>query len=80
MFGNTFQRLPAQVQPVKTGIALFQYRQYADRLFIMLEPAIICHTARQRLLTGMAKRRVAQIMRQRHSLSQIIIQPQRPRH
>ena len=75
MLGHPLKRFPAQIQPIEIGIAVLQHCQNADRLFIMLEPAILRHAARQCLLTGMTKRRVTQIMRQRHRLGQIIIQP-----
>ncbi len=51
----------------------------ADRLRVVIEPAIGRHQPLQRILAGMAERRVAQIMRQRHRLGQFHIQPQRAR-
>src|SRR2546423_3280327 len=45
----------------------------------MLEAAVLAHAFRQHFLTGMAERRVTEIMRESNGLGQIFIQAQRPR-
>ena len=41
------------------------------------KPPIRLHRGVQRLLAGMAERRVAEIVRQRHRLGEILVEPQR---
>ena len=76
MLGKPFQRFPSQVQPVKARIARFQMGHDAQGLRVMVKPAIGLHRRIQRIFPGMAEGRMAQIMRQRQGLGQILIQPQ----
>ena len=80
MLGHPLQRFPCQVQPVKFRIAFFKAGEHAQRLFIMVKAAKVLHHLMQCLFPRMSEGCVSQIMRQRHRLGQIIIQPQRPRH
>ena len=79
MLGGPLQRFPSQVQPIKPGIARFQMGHDAQGLRVMVEPAIGFHRRIQRIFPRMAEGRMAQIMRQRQSLGQILIQAQQPR-
>src|SRR5271166_4492177 len=71
------QRLPGQVEPVEAGVAALQQGHDAQRLRVVVEPAERLHRQAQRLLPRMAERRVAQIVRQRQRLGQVLVQPQR---
>ena len=79
MLDQAFQRLPGQVQPVELGIAPLQPRHHAQRLRVVVEAAAGRHLLVQRVLAGMAERRVAEIVGQRHGLGQILVAAQRPR-
>jgi hypothetical protein len=52
----------------------------AQGLRVMVKPAIGLHRRIQRIFPGMAEGRVAQIMRQRERLGQILIEAQQPRN
>ncbi len=79
MFEDALARLESQIQPVEFGIAFFQQIHHAQRLQIVLEAAVLAHAGVQRILPGVAERRVAEVVRQRHRLDQVFIQLQQPR-
>ena len=78
MLDQAFQRLPGEVQPVELGVAPLQLGDDAQGLGVVVEAA---HTASssssQRLLAGMAERRVAEIVGQRDAPRQILVAAQR---
>ena len=51
-----------------------------QRLGVVVEPAPGRHQRLQRLLAGMAERRMPEVVRQRHRLGQLLVQPEHPRH
>ena len=73
---RALERLPGEVEPVELGIALLELGQDAQRLGIVVEAAERLHRRVQRLLAGMAERRVAEIVGQRHRLAEILVEPQ----
>ena len=77
---DALARLEAEVQPVEVGVALLQRVDHAQALQVVLEAAVLAHAVVQRVLPGMAERRVAQVVRQRDGLDQVFVQPQLPRH
>ena len=79
MLGQAFQRFPSQVQTIKPGVTGFELRHDAERLRIMVKPAIRLHRCIQRIFPGMSEGRMAQIMRKRQRLGQILIQAQKSR-
>ena len=74
MFCNPFKGFPGQVQPVEIGIVPFQPRHDPQGLRVMVKAAIGRHQAFHRVLAGMAKGRMAKVMRQCHRLGQIGVQ------
>ena len=76
MLDEPFQRLPGQVQPVECGIAALELGHNAQALRVMVEAAKAMHRLVERLLAGMAERRVAEIVRQRDRLGEIFVEPQ----
>lgn len=78
MFGNSLQRFPGEVQPIKIGITMFEMGENANSLGVMVKPAIILHCGMQPIFPSMAKRRVAEIMGEGKRFCQILIQPQIP--
>ncbi len=79
MFGDPLKSFPRQVQPVEFRVMAFKMGHDADRLRVVVEPAMGRHQRLQRILAGMAERRVAQIMGERHSFRQVLVEPQRTR-
>ena len=76
---DALQRLPSEVQPPERGIAVLQMRHDAQALGIMVEAANRLHRLVQRILAGMAERRMAEVVSQRNRLDQILVKRQRPR-
>ena len=73
---NAFARLEREIQAVELRIALLQQIDHAQRLQIMFEAAVFAHAGVQRVLAGMAEGGMAEIMRERHRLHQVFVQPQ----
>ena len=61
------ERFPGEIQSVERRLASLQQSHDAEGLFIMIEAAELRHAMRERILAGMAERRVAKIVRQRDS-------------
>ena len=78
MLGDPLQRLPRQIEPIKVGVVTLQPGDDAQRLRIVVKAAIGRHQRLHRVFASVAERGVAQIMRQRHGLGQIGVQPQHP--
>ena len=76
MLDHAFERFPGQVQAVEFGIFALQPRQDPQRLGVVVEAAIVRHAVVERVLAGMAERRVAQVVRQRQGFGQFLVQAQ----
>ena len=74
---DAFQRLPGQVEPVELGVAAFRAGSRCAGSARCVEAAERRHRRVQRLLAGMAERRVAEIVGQRHRLGQILVEAER---
>ncbi len=77
MLHRAFERLPGEVQSVEPGIAPFEASEDAQGLIVVREAAMLLHRRIERLLAGMAERRVAEIVRQRQRLGQILVEAER---
>ena len=77
---DALARLKRQVQAVELRVALFQRIDHAQALQVVLKAALPSHAGVQRILPGVAKRRVAQVVRQRNGFDQILVDAQRARH
>ena len=73
------QRLPTQVQPVEISIAPFEPGHDPQGLRIVVEAAEPGHAFFQRILAGMAKGRVPEVVGQRQRLGEILIEAERTR-
>ena len=73
---DSLQRLPGQVQPVELGIAGFELRDEAKRMGVVVKATVRRHRSRKRVLACMPERGVAQVMRQRQRLGEILINKQ----
>ncbi len=74
---DTFEAFPGQVQAVEADMPAFELRQNAQRLRVVVEPAIGRHGGVQRLLARMAETGVAEIVGKRHAFGQVLVQPER---
>ena len=77
---NALARLEREVQAVKLGVAFFELIDHAQALQVVLEAAKCAHAVIERVLPGVAKRRVAQVVGQRNRLHQIFIERERARN
>jgi iron-sulfur cluster assembly accessory protein len=75
---DPFQGLPAQIEPVKRGVASLQNSDGPQTLGVVVEAAILPHCLAEGFFPRMAEGRVAKIMRQRDGLGQIFVQAQGP--
>jgi hypothetical protein len=80
MFGNPFKGFPGEVQAVEFRVMPLQMGHDADRLRVVIEPAMGRHRGGERVLPGVAEGRVAEVMGQRHSLRQVLVEAQRAGH
>ena len=79
MLDQTFQRLPGQIEPVEVRIAPLQIGDDAQRLRVVVEAAVDRQAVVERALAGVAERRMAEIVRQRQRLSQVLVEAERAR-
>ena len=81
MLQNAFACLERQIQAVVGRVALFQRVDDAQALQVVLEPralgVVTLQASIQRILPGMTKRRMAQVVRQRNRFDQVFIELQR---
>ena len=74
---QAFQRFPCQVQAVEAGVTALQLRDDSQGLGVVLETAVLLHAIVQHFLAHVAEGRVAQIVRQRQCLGEILVQRKR---
>ena len=65
-------------QSVEGRIAFLELVDNPQALQIVFEPTVLAHALVQRILPGVPERGMAEIVGQRHSFSEILVQPQRP--
>ena len=76
VFGQTLTDLPSEVQTWKAGIFLLEFLDHAEALAIVLKPAVVLHQLVQNHLPFVSERGMAQVVRQRDGLGEVIIQLQ----
>ena len=74
---DAFERLPGQIETVVACVTALQQRHDAQRLSVVIEPAIGRHAGLERALAGVAERRMAEVMGERHGFREILIDAQR---
>ena len=75
MFDDPFADFEAQIQSGKTGVALFEAFDNSQSVQVVVEAfAEALHFAVQRLLSGVSERRVPDIVSQRQSFGEILVQ------
>ena len=76
--GLAIEHLARKIQPRKAGVAGFEQLHDPQRLRVVVEAPFVCQQFVERVLAGMAQRRMADVVGQRQSLHQILVEPQRP--
>ena len=77
MLDQALQRLPGEVQPVERGVAPLEPGHDAQRLGVVVEAAERRHAVVERVLAGVAEGRVAEVVRQRQRLGEILVEAER---
>ena len=72
-----FERFPDEIEPVEIGIAALELGHDAQRLRIVVEAAEGRHAGFEDVFARMSERRVAEIVGERQSLGQIVVEPER---
>jgi hypothetical protein len=76
VFEDAFAGFKTQVQAIERGVALLQHIHHPQALQVVLEASVALHARMQGILARMAKRGVAQVVRQRNGLHQVFAQPE----
>ena len=79
MLEDSFARLEREVQAGKLRVALLELVDDAQRLQVVLEAAVLAHAFVERVLAGVAERRVAEVVREADRLGQRLVEAQRTR-
>ena len=74
MLHHAFERFPGEIESVERRVTPLQQRHDAEGLFVVIEAAERRHAMRERILAGMAERRVAEVVRQRNRLGEILVE------
>ena len=74
---QALQRLPGEIEAVEAGVAALEIGDDAQRLRIVVEAAVILDAGVERALAGVAERRMAEIVRQRQSLGEVLVEAER---
>ena len=77
MLDDALAHLPGEVQAGKVGVALLEHVDDAQALRVVLEAAVRLHQAVQHALAGVAERRVAEVVRERDRLGEVLVQAER---
>ncbi len=79
VFDDSFERLPAEIQTVELGIAVFEPRQYTQGLVVVIEAAEWRHDLVESRLAGVAEWRVADIVSKGKRFGKILVEPKAAR-
>jgi hypothetical protein len=77
---DAFARFEAEIEAIKSGVALFQKIDDTQALQVVLEAAMRAHAGVQRVLAGMAEGRVSEVVGQRNGFDQVFVEMQGARH
>ena len=79
MFNDSFPYFEAQVESTKFGVAQLEIFHDAKRVQVVVEcQPVAAHGCIQRLLTGVTKGRMSDVMHQGQGFDEISVQAQRP--
>ena len=77
MLDEALQRLLRQIEAVEIGVAALQLGDEAQGLAVVVEAAVRRHAGVERVLAGVAERRMAEIVAERHRLGELLVEPKR---
>ena len=68
-----------EVEAVEVGVAALEFGDDAQRVAVVVEAAVGRHAGVERVLAGVAERRVAEVVAERDRLGEVVVEPQGPR-
>ena len=71
------ERRPGQVEAVEVGVAALERGDDAQRVAVVVEAAVAGHAGVERVLAGVAERRVAEIVAERDRLREVVVELKR---
>ena len=74
---QSLERLLGQIEAVEIGVAALELGDEAQAVAVVVEAAVRGHAGVERVLAGVAERRVAEIVAERHRLGELFVEPQR---
>ena len=77
VLGDGLAHFPGQVQAAELRVAPLEDVHHAQAVEVVLEAAVVLHQLAERVLAGVAERRVPEVVRQRHGLGEVLVQVQR---
>ena len=75
--GLAFEHFPGEVEAGEFGVARFQHFADAERLLVVVEPAVIAEALVEHVFAGVAEGRVAQVVGHGQRFDEIFVEPQR---
>src|SRR5215470_15589209 len=72
-----FEGVPGEVEPVESRVAAFEPGNHREGLGIVIEAAVVGQTAVKRALAGVTERRMAEVVRERGGLGEILVETER---
>ena len=80
VLGEPLERLEGQVEAVEARVLALELGHDAQAVGVMIEATPLAHGAIERPLAGMAERRMAEVVRERQRLGEILVQPEQASH
>jgi len=80
VFDDPLPHFPGQIQAREVRVSIFQLRDDAQRLLVVVKAPVVAHQPRKGNFAGVTEGRVPQVVRQRDRLQQILVRPQCARH
>ena len=77
MLDEAGERRLGQVEAVEVGVAALELGDDAQRMAVVVEAAVAGHAGVERVLAGMAERRVAEVVAERDRLGEVVVELQR---
>ena len=71
---QAFERFPAQVEAIESGIAALEIRHDAQGLGVVIEPTELGEAFVKRAFAGMSERRVTKIVSERQRFGEILVE------
>ena len=77
MLDEAGERRLGEVQAVEIGVAALELGDDAQSMAVVVEAAVAGHAGVERVLAGMAERRVAEVVAERDRLGEVVVEPER---